>query len=60
MTGMVLAGLPPALALYMFYKMPDHLNTLLTDPLGQKMIVVAIFLQVAGAWLIKRISNVEY
>lgn len=60
MTGMVLASLPPFLALYMFYKMPEHLNTLLTDPLGKKMIVVAIFLQIAGAWLIKKISDVEY
>jgi tight adherence protein B len=60
MTGLVLAGLPPCLALYMFYKMPDHLNVLLTDPLGKKMIIVAIFLQIAGAWLIKKISDVKY
>jgi tight adherence protein B len=60
MTGLVLAGLPPALALYLFIKVPEHMRLLLDDPLGQKMVAVAIALQLIGAWLIHKISNVEY
>ena len=60
MTGMVLAGLPPALALYMFVAMPEHFQVLIEDPAGIRMILVAIGLQIFGAFLIYKISNVEY
>jgi len=60
MTGIDLAMLPPALAGYLFWKTPEHLRVLLDDPLGNQMIVVAIALQLLGAFLIHKISNVEY
>jgi tight adherence protein B len=59
-TGLVLALLPPTLAVYLFWKTPEHLRVLIDDPLGNRMIVVAIGLQLLGAYLIHRISNVEY
>ena len=40
-TGWVLAMLPPALAVATFIVNPHHLGTLIGDPLGRQMIVVA-------------------
>lgn len=60
LTGLVLAALPPALAGYLMLRTPEHLQVLLEDPLGHRMIAAALVLQIAGAFLIHRISNVEY
>jgi tight adherence protein B len=59
-TGWVLAGLPPSLAMVTLAINPDHLGTLTGDPLGQQMIVAAIGLQIIGTLIIRRIVNVEY
>ena len=47
-TGWVLGCLPPALAVATFIVNPNHLGTLMRDPLGQKMMVAAIVLQILG------------
>lgn len=60
MTGWILAGLPPSMAAYMFIQRPEHLQLLITDPLGIKMVITAVCLQVFGAFLIYKISDVEY
>ena len=39
---------------------PDHLGTLTGDPVGQQMIMVAVFLQIVGTLIIRKIVNVEY
>jgi tight adherence protein B len=59
-TGWILAGLPPSLALATLILNPAHLGTLLDDPIGIRMIVTAVFLQVAGTLAIRRIVNIEY
>jgi tight adherence protein B len=59
-TGWILAGLPPCLALVLFVMSPDHMRILIEDPLGVQMIVVAIVLQITGTLIIRRIVNVEY
>jgi tight adherence protein B len=59
-TGFVLAMLPPSLAVFMFIRMPEHLGVLLHDPRGIRMITVAVGLQVLGAFLIHKITKVEY
>jgi tight adherence protein B len=59
-TGWVLALLPPSLAMATLLINPDHLGTLTGDPFGRQMIVVAIFLQVVGTLIIRKIVNVEY
>jgi len=43
-TGWVLACLPPSLAAATLLLNPDHLGTLFGDPVGIRMIIVAIFL----------------
>jgi tight adherence protein B len=60
LTGWILAGLPPALAFYMFLTRPEHFRLLVDDPLGVKMVFTAIALQVFGAFLIYKISDIEY
>jgi tight adherence protein B len=59
-TGWALGLLPPALALVTFILNPGHLGTLTGDPLGQRMIAVAIVLQLAGMYWIRRLVDVEY
>ncbi len=59
-TGWVLAGLPPCAAIVMFAIVPDHMKTLVTDPLGIRMVVGALVLQLLGTLIIKRLVNVEY
>jgi len=60
MTGWVLAGLPPALALVFFIVAPQHMQTMINDPLGVKMLVTAVILQILGMLIIRKIVNVEY
>ena len=38
----------------------EHMQVLWTDPLGLKMLYGAIFLQVIGTLIIKKIVNIEY
>jgi len=59
-TGWVLGCLPPALAVATFVLNPHHLGTLMEDPLGQRMIMVAIVLQIAGVLTIRKLVDIEY
>jgi tight adherence protein B len=59
-TGWVLAFLPPSLAAVTLLFAPKHLGTLIGDPLGRQMILVAFVLQIAGTLVIRKIVNVEY
>jgi tight adherence protein B len=59
-TGFVLVCLPPATAVVMVIITPDHIKILVEDPLGIRMIVVGILLQIAGTLVIRRLVDVEY
>ncbi len=39
---------------------PEHMNTFVNDPLGVRMILVALVLQVIGTVAIRKIVNVEF
>jgi tight adherence protein B len=60
LTGMVLAALPPSLGAFLLMRMPEHFKILVEDPAGIRMIIVAVFLQLLGVFLIYRITKVEY
>jgi tight adherence protein B len=60
MTAGVLIGIPPVLALAMFVINPENMAVLTTDPLGWGLISGAIFLQVVGSLIIKKLINIEY
>ena len=59
-TGWILAGLPPALALVLFTINQDHRTLMFGDPLGQKMMMAAVTLQIIGTLIMRKIINIEY
>jgi tight adherence protein B len=59
-TGWILACLPPSLAFIFALINREHMQLLWTDPLGLKLLYGAIFLQVTGMLIIKKIINIEY
>jgi tight adherence protein B len=59
-TGWVLAGLSPALVIVFMYIMPENYARFYHDPLGLRMIVVAVLLQLVGIAIIRKIVNIEY
>jgi tight adherence protein B len=59
-TGWVLSAMPPILATIMMLIAPEHMRSFVTDPLGVRMIIVAVILQVIGTVAIRRIVNVEF
>lgn len=59
-TGWVLSGLPPALAGAFMVTSPNHMATLVNEPLGRQMIVFALLLQVIGTMIIRKLVNIEY
>lgn len=59
-TGWILALLPPALAVATLILNPAHLGTLMRDPLGVRMLVVAGIMQIVGTLIVRRIVEVEY
>ena len=59
-TAWVLSLLPPALAAVLFAVSPQFIRVLAEDPLGVKMAIGAVALQVAGMIIISRLVQVEY
>lgn len=58
-SGVVLLGLPPVLFLVMLRLNYDYVMMLFEDPLGQKMLIGAIIMQVLGAFTIKKIIDIK-
>ena len=58
-SGIVLLGLPPILFGVMLKLNYDYVMMLFEDPLGQKMLMGAIFLQFVGAVAIKKIIDIK-
>ena len=56
----VLAGLPPAIAVVMLSSSPEQLKVLTTDPLGIRIILVAVGLQIIGTLVVRRLVNIQY
>src|SRR4029453_9580844 len=59
-TGVVLGCLAPAIAVVLFIISPTHMRLLVDDPLGVRMIMVGLLLQLVGVVIIRRIVDVEY
>jgi len=60
MTGMVLIGTPPTLALILLLINPNHLDKMLSTELGVQMIVAAIIMQIVGSLIIRKLIRIEY
>ena len=59
LSGIVLLGLPPVLFLVMLKLNYEYAMTLFRDPLGKKMLLFAIVMQIIGAIVIKKIVNIK-
>lgn len=59
LSGIVLLGLPPVLFLVMLRLNYDYVMMLFNDPLGQKMLVFGIIMQILGAIAIKKIITIK-
>ncbi len=59
LSGIVLLALPPALFAVMLRLNYDYVMMLFEDPLGQKMLVFGIIMQVLGALAIKKIITIK-
>ena len=59
-TGWVLSGLPPALAAAFMVVSPGHLQKMISEPLGQKMIVGAMALQLICTLIMRKLVKIEY
>ncbi len=60
LTGWVLTAMPLATAVAMLVIAPDHILTLVTDPVGVQMLIAALSLWVIGFLIIRRLIDVEY
>ena len=59
LSGIVLIGLPFALFAAVYQLNRDYVIILFTDTMGQQMLAVALFLQVLGALMIRKIVNIK-
>jgi len=59
LTGWVLACLPPAFGLGLYFARPDYIRALWTTPLGLKMLYTGIILTVIGVFVIRKIVRVR-
>ncbi len=59
LSAIMLLGMPIALAIYMYIRDPEYLRPLVEHPLGQRMVISAIVLQIVGALVIKKIVSIK-
>jgi tight adherence protein B len=59
LSGVVLLALPFVLFVAVYQLNPEYLMKLFTDPMGTKMLVVAVIMQVLGALVIRKIVNIK-
>ena len=55
-----MSALPTSLALFFCFMNPEKYATFYRDPLGMQMIAGALFLQLIGVLIIKKIVNIEF
>jgi len=59
-SAFVLAGLPPTIAFFMLSTSPESMHILVTDPLGIKLTVLAIGLQITGMLIVRKLVDIQY
>lgn len=59
LSGVVLLALPPGLFLVMLFLNYEYITTLFTDPMGQRLLGLAILMQLAGAFVIRKIIDIK-
>ena len=59
LSGVVLLALPPLLFGAVWRLNPDYIMVLFTDPMGKKMLIGGVLLQLLGALVIRKIVNIK-
>ena len=59
LSGVVLLALPFVLFVAVYQMNPDYVKVLFTDPMGTKMLAVAVVMQIIGALVIRKIVNIK-
>ena len=59
-TAFVLAAMPPTLAVLMLLANPAQMMLLVTDPLGVKLVIAGVVLQLVGMLLVRKIVDIQY
>jgi tight adherence protein B len=59
LSGVVLLALPFVLFIAVYQLNPGYVKVLFTDPMGTKMLTVAVIMQVVGALVIRKIVNIK-
>jgi tight adherence protein B len=59
LSGAVLLALPPFLFVVVWRLNPDYILPLFTDPLGKKMLIGGVVMQLLGALAIRKIVNIK-
>jgi tight adherence protein B len=59
LSGVVLLALPFALFLTVYKLNPGYVMVLFTDPMGTKMLALAVIMQILGALVIRKIVNIK-
>lgn len=59
LSGIILLALPFVLFMVIYYMNPDYIMVLFEDPVGKKLLAMAIVMQVVGALVIKKIITIK-
>ena len=59
LSGIILLALPFGLFMVIYYLNPDYVMVLFEDPVGKKLLAVALVMQVLGAAVIKKIVTIK-
>jgi tight adherence protein B len=59
LSGVVLLALPFVLFAAVYQLNPDYIMVLFRDPMGTRMLVVAVIMQIVGALVIRKIVNIK-
>lgn len=59
-TAYILAAMPPVLSVLMLMLNPQQMMVLATDPLGVRLVLAGVVLQVVGVLLVRRIVDIQY
>lgn len=59
-TAYILAAMPPVLAILMLLANPEQMMMLANDPLGVRLILTGVVLQVVGVLIVRKIVDINY
>ena len=60
LSGWILSLVPPALAGVLFLMSPQFMRILVDDPIGMRLVMGAVALQLLGTYIISRLVKIEY